>query len=155
MNSLFLDVDGCRCLRIGHESGRHLLRLDPKTDHTGIDGQPTPKDRTAAATADAIICKQCLHEITSSVERIVIDGAHTHTFANPEGIVFEIACYGNAHGCGYIGPSSPEFTWFVGYVWRIAVCANCHTHLGWRFAALDGHVFHGLITSHIIAKTMG
>ena len=155
MNPPFEHTDRYRCLPIGHELGWHLLRLDAKTDQNGIDTHQATKDQTASDAVDAVICKQCLYEITSSVERIVIDGAHTHTFANPEGIVFEIACYRNAQGCGYVGPSSPEFTWFVGYVWRIAVCANCHLHLGWRFSGLDGHAFHGLITSHIIAKTIG
>jgi len=80
----------------------------------------------------------------------MVDGAHAHTFANPEGIVFEIGCYRDAWGCGYLGPLSPEFTWFAGYVWRIAVCSNCLVHLGWRFSSPDGHFFHGLITNRLI-----
>jgi hypothetical protein len=111
-----------------------------------------PDDRVSAASGEGIVCRQCLHGITSTAEREVINGAHTHTFANPEGIVFEIACYRHAWGCVYVGPSSPQFTWFAGTVWRIAVCANCHVHLGWRFSAVEGHFFHGLIINRLIVR---
>ena len=130
----------------------HLLRPDPRPDRTGATPDDMPQDETSAATEDAIVCRQCLYVITSSAERKVVNGTHAHTFANPEGIVFEISCYHDAWGCGYVGPASSEFTWFAGYLWRIAVCANCHAHLGWRFAAPDGLFFHVLITSQIIAR---
>ena len=110
---------------------------------------PNAQDQTAEAPMEAIVCRQCLNEITSAAQALAIHGSHTHTFANPEGIVFEIGCYQDVWGCGYVGSASAEFTWFSGYMWRIAVCANCHTHLGWRFSASAGHFFHGLITSRI------
>jgi hypothetical protein len=106
-------------------------------------------NQTSHAPEKAVVCRQCLHGITAPDQQTQMEGAHTHTFANPEGIVFEIACYQEAWGCGYVGPASAEFTWFAGYRWRIAVCANCLTHLGWLFSAPAGHFFHGLITSRI------
>ena len=130
----------------------HMLRPDPRPDKNSTSPDEMPQDDTSAATEDAIVCRQCLNVITSSSERKVVNGAHAHTFANPEGIVFEISCYRDAWGCGYVGPASPEFTWFAGYLWRIAICGNCHAHLGWRFTAPDGLFFHGLITSQIIAR---
>jgi len=117
-----------------------------------IDSISAPQDKTAVDTEDGIACRQCLNGITSTAERKIVDGAHAHTFANPEGIVFEISCYRDAWGCGYVGPASPEFTWFAGCVWRIAVCANCRVHLGWRFSTSDGHYFHGLITNRLTLK---
>jgi hypothetical protein len=30
--------------------------------------------------------------ITSPAERIVVQGSHQHTFANPHGIIYEIGC---------------------------------------------------------------
>ena len=131
---------------------RYLFRPGSRPVPVDVDSIVASQDETSAATMDAIVCRQCFHVITSSAERTVIDGAHAHTFANPEGIVFEIVCYRDAWGCGYVGSVSPEFTWFAGYVWRIAVCANCRVHLGWRFSAPDGHFFHGLITSRLIVK---
>ncbi|MDX2455369.1 cereblon family protein [Desulfosarcina sp.] len=130
----------------------YRFRHDPNPEKGGVDSIVAPQDKTSAASAEAIVCRQCLHVITSYAERRVINGAHAHTLANPEGIVFEIACYRNAWGCGYVGPASAEFTWFAGYVWRVAVCVNCHVHLGWHFSAPGGHFFHGLIASRLIVK---
>ena len=115
----------------------------PKTDSTE---KPSPTHY------GVVLCRQCLHVITSPKQQKIIDGSHVHTFANPEGIVFEIVCFQDAWGCGYIGPTSPEFTWFRGYVWRIAVCAGCQTHIGWRFSNADDIYFHGLIAGRIITK---
>jgi hypothetical protein len=126
------------------------LRPVSKPRKSVVDTIAAPQDKTSAATEDAVVCRECLHEITSSSERKLVDGAHAHTFANPQGIVFEIVCYRDAWGCGYVGPASSEFTWFAGYMWRIAVCAHCHVHLGWRFSAPDGQGFHGLITDRLI-----
>jgi hypothetical protein len=130
----------------------HRCRPDPDREKVGVSFLTAPQDKPSADTGDAIVCRQCLHEITSNKERKIVNGAHSHTFANPEGIVFEIICFRDAWGCGYVGPASPEFTWFAGYVWRIAVCANCHVHLGWRFSTSGGHSFHGLIFSRLTVK---
>ncbi len=35
-----------------------------------------------------ILCRQCHQAITRPAERITIQGAHHHTFANPHGVVF-------------------------------------------------------------------
>lgn len=130
----------------------HLFRPDSKRGKMGADSIGAPQDKASVSSEDSIVCRQCLHVITSRAERNIINGAYRHTFANPEGIVFEIMCYRDAWGCGYVGPASPEFTWFAGYVWRIAVCANCHVHLGWRFSKSGGRFFHGLISSRITGK---
>ena len=126
-----------------------LFRPVSKTKTAVPGASPNEQDQAVEAPLEAVVCRQCLNEITSVNQTKEIHGSHTHTFANPEGIVFEIGCYGDAWGCGYIGPASAEFTWFAGYVWRIAVCTNCHAHLGWRFSTSDGYFFHGLITSRI------
>ena len=97
-----------------------------------------------------ILCRQCHQAITRPAERISVQGAHQHTFANPHGIVFEIGCYKNAQGCGYAGPPSTEFTWFSGYAWRVSFCTMCLTHLGWVFIASSGDRFHGFILDRLI-----
>ena len=126
-----------------------LFRTGSQPEKPDSDTAASARDDTIEAAMEAIVCRQCLHEITSAAESQEVLGAHIHTFANPEGVVFEIGCYGSAWGCGYIGAASAEFTWFAGYVWRIAVCVQCHTHLGWHFSGPEGHFFHGLITSRI------
>ncbi len=151
--NIALTMHGCRWPHaLTHNRFLYLFRPVPKPGKAPVDPMVASQDKTSATTADTIVCRQCLHVITSPAQRKAIHGAHAHTFANPEGIIFEIACYQEAWGCGYVGPASPEFTWFTGYVWRIAVCANCHIHLGWRFSAPDGHCFHGLITSRLIVN---
>lgn len=137
------NTDPYRCLQ--------LFRPVPKPKKTDSDPSAAERDQPMEATMAAIVCRRCLHEITSHAQIREINGAHTHTFANPEGIIYEIGCYRDAWGCGYIGLPSTEFTWFSGYAWRIAVCIHCHIHLGWLFSAPDGRFFHGLITSRISA----
>lgn len=103
----------------------------------------------ASEKEEYLRCRQCNNVITSPSERIQIQGSHQHTFANPHGIVFEIGCFKSVKGCGHIGPSSDEFSWFKGFRWRVAVCIVCLMHLGWLFVAPDGTSFHGLILDRL------
>ena len=99
---------------------------------------------------DYILCRQCHQIITSETERMAIQGSHLHTFANPNGIVFEIGCFEHSIGCAFSGHSSMEFTWFAGFSWRIAVCGMCLTHMGWLFESTGGRRFHGLILDRLL-----
>ncbi|CAL1145905.1 unnamed protein product [Cladocopium goreaui] len=49
-------------------------------------------------------------------------------------------------------------TWFPGWIWRMAICRRCGTHLGWRFESRswnrsggrgDASLFWGLIWRHL------
>ncbi|HEU5338777.1 MAG TPA: cereblon family protein [Sulfuricaulis sp.] len=95
-----------------------------------------------------LFCAACRHPITHQDERIPVQGGHEHRFTNPHGITYHIGCYREAAGCSVVGESTAEFTWFPGYAWRIALCANCQTHLGWRFQTA-GEYFHGLILNRL------
>lgn len=112
------------------------------------DSQPdaTPED---IPEEDWILCRQCRSRISRPSESTQVNGAHQHTFANPSGIVFEIACFLNAMGCLPSGPPSTDFTWFSGHSWQVVVCSHCLTHLGWRFVSSMGNHFYGLITDRI------
>jgi hypothetical protein len=130
----------------------HLLREPRQKDH-GDAPDAAIEDETEKRPAGPekfILCRQCTQLITSSDERISVDGSHEHTFANPHGVVFDIACFRSVTGCGYAGPPSEEFTWFKGFRWRIAVCGMCLTHLGWLFQSDSGYSFHGLIRNRIV-----
>ncbi|GEM_PF-352942 len=96
-----------------------------------------------------LVCANCGSRITRPVSRISVDGSHRHTFANPLGVVFEIGCFAPAPGCLVTGEATADFTWFRGYKWRIAICASCYTHLGWRFEAGHGDAFFGLILDRL------
>jgi len=97
-----------------------------------------------------ICCRQCHQVISSHDHRILRDGAHEHSFANPNGYVFNIACFRSVTGCAYAGPYSQEFTWFKGYQWRTVICIMCLTHLGWLFVSGTADSFHGLILDRLI-----
>ncbi|MDJ0720412.1 MAG: hypothetical protein QNJ04_02210, partial [Desulfobacterales bacterium] len=51
----------------------------------------SPEEDTQAARR--VLCRECLHPVTRERERIEVQGAHQHTFANPSGIVFTIGCF--------------------------------------------------------------
>lgn len=137
---------------IGGESLIQLLRQPP--GKPPVKGSPAVRtavsDQKSPAEELRILCRDCLYPITRPAERISVQGQHHHTFANPHGIVFEIGCFRNAPGCGYVGAATDEFTWFAGYRWRVCVCAACLTHLGWLFEAASGEAFHGLILDRLI-----
>jgi len=81
----------------------------------------------------AIVCAECGARVTDVAWRTQAGGHHEHTFFNPAGIAFRIACFEAAPGCVGVGSSSDEFTWFAGHRWQVGVCAACGQHLGWHF----------------------
>ena len=77
-----------------------------------------------------------------------MQGGSVHRRINPLGIEFEFGCFGAAPGCRTAGGETDEHTWFAGYQWRVALCGNCRTHLGWRFRSQDTQFF-GLIIDRL------
>jgi hypothetical protein len=104
----------------------------------------TEKQVTQSEEGKAVVCRECGYTITVAEAVIPIAGSHTHTFFNPAGIVFEIICVSRAPGCAVFGAAGTEFSWFSGFTWRVALCGNCRTHLGWCFESGD-FSFFGLI----------
>ncbi|MCD6273504.1 MAG: hypothetical protein J7K30_11855 [Deltaproteobacteria bacterium] len=98
----------------------------------------------------ALLCRQCLLTITNRSELIEVEGAYEHTFANPQGVVFQIGCFGAAKGCGHVGPATEEWSWFKGFRWQVALCSICLTHLGWYYTSKYMNSFHGLILDRLI-----
>ncbi len=97
-----------------------------------------------------ILCRYCQHEITSEPETIEVKGKHGHTYYNPEGIIYNIGCFAIAQGCTVYGKPTYEFTWFPGFNWRFAICANCRVHLGWHYQSVKEGSFFGLIVNKLI-----
>lgn len=107
-------------------------------------------EETPSTKEEYILCRQCGRVITDMSKQIVVNGAHRHTFANPEGIVYEIGCFISAPGCVYTGTPTDEFTWFKGFSWRVALCQICLTHLGWLYIGSAYYRFNGLILERLI-----
>ena len=97
-----------------------------------------------------LLCRSCKHLITDESDRITVNQSHTHTCKNPSGLIFTFGCFRDAPGCVISGTASYEFTWFAGYAWQIAICANCGIHLGWRFRNSDQ--FFALIINRLISQ---
>ena len=115
--------------------------------------RPEKRDEPGAGVGRALVCAECLHAVTSTSARIRVSGGDSHTFANPHGFVFHVACYAVAPGCAAVTEASTDFSWFPGYAWQVAVCRGCGTHLGWLFRSADSH-FHALIVDRL-AETEG
>lgn len=130
----------------------YFFRIPP--GKPGVEGNTTIVEKEAEERSpeeeEYILCRQCHQAITRPADRIVMQGSHRHTFANPHGIVFEIGCFRNVEGCGCSGPASDDFSWFAGYSWRVCFCTMCLTHLGWMFSRQGRHIFYGLILDRLI-----
>ena len=96
-----------------------------------------------------LVCASCTSPITDETTRIMMRGSHEHRFFNSYGIVYGIGCFSQAEGCVDVGDSSQEFTWFPGYLWRVACCRRCQSHLGWHFFGAEKDHFHGLILDRL------
>ncbi len=96
-----------------------------------------------------LVCASCIAPITEETARITKRGSHEHRFFNPYGIVYGIGCFSQAPGCADVGESSQEFSWFPGYLWRVACCRRCQSHLGWHFFGAEKDNFHGLILDRL------
>jgi len=99
---------------------------------------------------EVILCGYCHHRVAHPSDRIEVHGAHRHTFANPQGLIFEIGCFRQAEGCRYSGEPSAEWSWFGGFRWRIALCGRCLTQLGWLFVSSAETRFAGLILDRLV-----
>lgn len=117
--------------------------------------KPFQAVRRTRAKARAILCAQCRATVTFEEARIEVKGAHHHRFFNPRGIIFQIGCFREAAGCRPIGPASGEFTWFAGFLWRMAECGACRLHLGWSFSKEAGASFFGLILDRLVEGPRG
>ncbi len=119
--------------------------LDPKL-RSLLDDQSEDK------RGNYIYCANCSHVLTTSDQRIDVNGSHEHYCTNPHGFEFHLGCFAEALGCDISGQAYAADSWFMGYAWRLAACAECHTHLGWYFAVTaDGTpaYFYGLILDRI------
>ena len=126
-----------------------LLFFDPVTEDNSKEKTKAKPD-ARPKLEKRLFCAACRHPITHQDERIIVQGGHEHHFTNPHGISYHIGCFREAAGCAAVGEATTEFTWFSGYAWRIAYCAHCHVHLGWRFQS-DADYFHGLIVDRLIS----
>jgi hypothetical protein len=93
-------------------------------------------------------CAECHAPVTTREESFAVEGQHVHRRSNPDGIPFVFGCFRHAPGCAPIGEATDYWSWFSGYRWRMVVCRQCVTQLGWHFSGDD--VFYGLILERLV-----
>jgi len=124
---------------------------------SGTPDTPAPGSSDAPEVAppedQTLRCAQCLAPVARERDRCQVAGAHRHVFANPHGHVFEIGCFTRADGCSSLGPATPDFSWFPGTRWQVAVCARCGLHLGWRYTGQADGSFYGLILPRLVSPS--
>lgn len=127
----------------GEEQGSEVSdveALDPKLAEV-VEDATRPKE-------GFLFCAACSHVIGHIQDRIEVDGSFQHTCTNPYGFVHRFGCHSDAPGCAISGDGHSADSWFQGFLWRLAVCGNCDTHMGWLFEKGEKH-FYGLILDRI------
>lgn len=129
---------GLYCLKVGKRTGNAIDQAQ----------QTDTRDSDDSGKKDILRCIECHYPITRQSDRIQVNEQHRHVFANPHGYVYKIGCFGQAPGCTAIGRESSHFSWFPGYTWRVALCGQCLTLLGWAFGSPESQFF-GLIVEKL------
>lgn len=130
-----------------------MMRFLEKTDGSPLQGLLHKLKYAAASDPDVLLyCAACLRNITSNRERIEVQGASEHVYANPHGFRFHIVCFREADGCLNHGEPVALHTWFAGYDWCYALCRGCRTHLGWYYTNGD-RGFYGLIKDRLVENS--
>jgi hypothetical protein len=96
--------------------------------------------------ARLVRCRECALPVADPSEVFKL-GEGPQLYLNPHGILHEVLLVQAAHNLLLVGDATTEHTWFAGYAWRIALCARCRSHLGWRYEAADARsppIFFGL-----------
>ncbi|XP_073954251.1 protein cereblon-like isoform X2 [Choristoneura fumiferana] len=88
-------------------------------------------DRSAA-----LCCGACGGELARRAHMFAMssDGVHAN-YTNHGGFMHDIVTVRSARNTS-LGAPSAEYSWFPGYCWRVAQCAGCTAHVGWRFDAM-------------------
>ncbi|HBT97258.1 MAG TPA: hypothetical protein DEB25_06330 [Desulfobulbaceae bacterium] len=123
--------------------GGALFRRTPGKDRQ--EGEERFRERE-----NFLRCVRCGHIITHRGQAIAVAGGHEQTFVNPVGKVFTVRLFRRTPGCRWQGRPTREFSWFPGYLWRLALCGGCGDHLGWLFQGEDE--FTALIAAAIAEK---
>ena len=135
-------------VRLRIERQHHAPRTAFKPDATRRERAVKRQRGGAGDGARAWWCAACTTRVADEDAGIEIAGAHRHRFANPAGVEFEIGCF-DAAGCRVDGAPTLEHTWFAGFAWSYALCANCGAHLGWLYES-DAARFFGLILARLV-----
>ena len=126
-----------------------VVRSLLETEVTNPAKRAAPEQQDAPERETALLCASCRSLIARPRDGIEVNGAHSHAFVNPVGMIFRIRCFSAAPGAARMGEESDHWTWFPGFLWQAAVCKYCFEHLGWRYRNAES-TFFGLIADHLL-----
>lgn len=107
-----------------------------------------PKPARDEADVSPLKCAACGHVITHGSSRLEVECRHVHFRLNPHAFAFIFGCFSSAPGCLVQGVPTEEATWFSGYRWQFAHCAQCLVHLGWAFTGAQA--FSALLLERLV-----
>lgn len=113
--------------------------------------EPSIKTHDSPAAYDSSshwLCAWCMNPVANESDRFQYEGRNEFSFANPEGIRFEIITFARTLDCRQSGKPTLEHTWFAGHAWSFCHCGNCGQHLGWFY--MGPQEFAGLIKNRIV-----
>ncbi|CAH0664252.1 unnamed protein product [Spodoptera exigua] len=101
-----------------------------------------------------LCCSSCMAQIARKehIFPMSSEGVHSN-YTNLGGYMHDILTVSEACNVETNGAPSAEYSWFPGYTWTVALCANCMVHVGWRFEALKRSLrpaqFYGLCRNYV------
>jgi len=120
--------------------------LEMTTTHDRLNTEITLLKRWTA-----IACKHCGFEISTPAHLLNMSTEGTlGTYVNAYGHIHETLTVKRLTRGVAMDPAPPstQQSWFPGYAWTIIYCANCRSHIGWKYTAvgkdLRPNVFWGL-----------
>lgn len=135
-----------------------LLALRDEATRAKLGRSPEHDDAASAANERSrYLCRSCRSPISDAAAAFSPSGGPAvQLFTNPGGLVCQVLTLSRASGLVFVGPATTEYTWFAGYAWRVALCAHCMRHLGWRYEAVAAGAspldFFGLLVTAIIEE---
>ena len=94
------------------------------------------------------LCAWCHNRVANEKDRFPYNGQDEFTFANPEGIRFEIITFSRTLSVGKWAPPRSSTRGLQGHAWSFCQCERCGQQLGWYYAG--PHQFAGLIKGRIV-----
>ena len=113
----------------------NLLQMDTVQRLRFIYDKILEEERNNASSF--ICCKSCLRPISRASNLFTVGGAEgtTGNYVNEHGVIHQTITVRQVRQRTIYYSGSPELrdTWFPGYMWTIASCIGCCSHLGWKF----------------------
>mmetsp|Transcript_19944 Transcript_19944/g.56224 ORF Transcript_19944/g.56224 Transcript_19944/m.56224 type:complete len:219 (+) Transcript_19944:61-717(+) len=74
---------------------------------------------------------------------------------NPQGMPFYIAKFSSVEGAEVAGAAHTEDSFFPGWTWRMCLCRDCGTHVGWMYERGEEGPFWGLMMHRLEKSRSG